>query len=261
MANTPPVGEKHLQDEHRALLVMCLLYGERLKSVDPKAASKTVQSIFRHLTSTGRTGAVEKLRMILAYSGTANLTRRPTGEKVDGKDVVEETRRTIPEDGVTIILGLHLMFTDCKPRNVAAVIQQLDSMGILANAKDQVAEQGKKLAQRVQAALQGTSITSIEAILKARLTNPQYQALMIDPGLQILRTAWETVPDTSADEKEAAALVYADGLYKAFEQILAARRKKTPFFPAKWSVIWLIVLVICVLTGFLCSLVGALKHF
>ncbi len=259
--NNPAEGEKNLQDEQRALLALCFLFGDQLTSVSNEDAFKTIQEIFDHLTTAGRIGAVEKLRKILAFSGTASLTRRPTGEKIDGKDAVEETRRTIPEDGVKIILGLHIMKVQGAQQDVRLVIQQLDQMGILANTRDQVAEQGKKFSKKAQAALQGSNVVAIEAIMKARLNTAQYRTIMINPELQRFRTAWETVPDTSADEKEAAALVYADGLYKVLEQILAARRKKTPFFPAKWSVIWLIVLVICVLTGFLYSWVGALKHF
>jgi hypothetical protein len=261
MTASPAEGEKNLQDEQRALLALCTIWEDQMRAVDREAATQTLLDIFDGLTKAGRIGAIEKLRKILAFSSTANITRRPTGEKIDGKDVVDETRRTIPEDGVKIILGLHIMRVQGTRQDIGLVIQRLDQMGILTNTRDQVTEQGKKFSEKAQAALQGSNVVAIETILKARLNADQYETIMANPELQGLRAAWEMVPNTNADEKKAVALVYADGLHKALEQILAARRGKTPFFPAKWSVIWLIVLVICVLTGFLYSLVGILKHF
>lgn len=256
MAN-PTEGEKSLQDEQRALLAMCALCDVQMPSVDRTAAMGTLIEIFESLNNAGRTGAVEKLRKILAFSGTASVTRRPTGEQINGKDVVEETRSTIPTDGVTIILGLHLMRIGNTPPNVECVIRQLDQMGILTNTKDQLAAQGKKIFEKAQAAVLGTNIAAIEAIVQVRLSTTQYQSLMTDPELQRLRAAWEAVSDDTPQDKEVAALAYADCLHAYFIQIQDAAKAKK--MTSGRRVAWIITFLFTAAT--LCFFVWALKGF
>lgn len=257
---TPKEGDQTLLDEQRALLAMGCIWDNQMQTVNKKDAMGTLQEIFDNLTNAGRSGAVAKLRQIIAFSSTASVTRRPTGEKINGKDVVEETRRAIPEDGAKIILVLHLMRGQGQgtQQNVESVIQQLDQMGILTNTKDQIADQGKKFSQKAQSALRGTNVNIIEAIVKARLNPAQYQAIMANLELKKLRAAWEAVPDNAPTDKESAATAYVDKLHKVVMPILTvAKRKRMP--------VGRVILVICITTGVLYffteALQGFLEHF
>lgn len=255
---TPKEGDQTLLDEQRTLLAMVCIWDDQIQTVNKDDAMGTLREIFSKLTNAGRSGAVAKLRQIIAFSSTASITRRPTGEKINGKDVVEETRRAIPEDGAKIILGLHLMRGQSQgtQQDVEFVIQQLDQMGILTNTKDQIADQGKKFSQKAQSALQGTNVTIIEAIVKTRLNTTQYQAIMANPELKKLRATWEAVPDNAPTNKESAATAYADELHRVVMPILTdAKRKRMLVLVGQ------VILGICITTGVLYFFTGALQGF
>lgn len=258
--NMNPVdGDKNLQDEQRTLLALCEIYApqiQALSSDEVGRAAETLTLIFERLTSAGRPGAIEKLRQIVAFSGTTKTTRRPTGEKIDGKDVLEETKRVIPEDGKSIILGLHVMATASGARDIDLVLNRLDNMGILINSRDSLSVQGKKLSDWTKKsieALQGSNVPVADAVVKARLTETEYALIETNLGLQQLRTAWEAIPADQINAKEASATAYLDQLHTAFTEVLAKRDQKRPTKK--------IVIVIILVTAVLVFFAGAAEKF
>ncbi len=66
----PADGEKGLQDEQRTLLALFGIYADQIRDLTPTErlqAADTISRIFEKLTKAGRSGAIEKLRKILAF--------------------------------------------------------------------------------------------------------------------------------------------------------------------------------------------------
>lgn len=217
------IGEKDLKDEHTFLLAA-------FSSIDVSVALGqphfiALNAIFQKLKDDNRPGAIEKLRKIIAFATTTRTIKRPTGEKVNGKDVIEEIKSTINEDGKRIILGLHSLDTDA--------LDNLDRWGILKNARDGITEKAKAipgfLAKAKELAEQyANSVPMAEAILKERLTKDEAIRLARNPPPRLiqLRNEWHALPDGQA-AKTAKAKEYIAELAKVFKEIREERKNTT----------------------------------
>ncbi|MFZ1720156.1 MAG: hypothetical protein WAU28_02275 [Candidatus Moraniibacteriota bacterium] len=234
---TTELGEKDLKDEHTFLLAA-------FSSIDVSVALErphfdSLNAIFKNLTDAKRFGAVEKLRKIIAFATTTRTIKRPTGEKVNNKDVIEEIKSTVNEDGKRIILGLHELGADA--------LANLDRWGILKNARDGITEKAKAipgiLAKGKELAEQyANSVPMAEAVVKERLTKDELIHLVQDfPELKRIKIEWNALPDGNP-AKVAKAKEYIAELAKVFKEI-RKKRKNT----ALWVILGVIVTAIILL--------------
>jgi hypothetical protein len=232
------LGEKDLKDEHTFLLAA-------FSSIDVSVALgqthfDSLNRIFDQLVAEKKPGAIEKLRKIIAFATTTRTIKRPTGEKVNNKDVIEEIKSTVNEDGKRIILGLHELGDDA--------LKNLNRWGILKNARDGITEKAKTipglLAKGKELAEQyANSVPMAEAILKERLTKDEAIRLARNPPpiLIQLRNEWDALPDGQV-AKTAKAKEYIAELAKVFKEIREARKNT-----ALWVILGVIVTVIILL--------------
>jgi hypothetical protein len=238
--DAPKQGPVDLRDEHRMLLTMALARKDEIDGLSHdqrRKAGNVLQNMFQLLLEANRNGARDKFRNILAYSATTKVTRGPTGEKVNGKDVTEEIRRDIPEDGLMITLLCYVLSIDTKGgSDPKLVISQLDTLGILDNNRDNLSQKARKIPEQFTQAYRQIAVPTAREIVEARLSKAELAKMEQDnPSLESLYVTYDALPPTQAEEKKQAAECYLDALHAAFVAVLETR-KSTPRKPWFWRI-------------------------